>query len=175
SLVPFYKLFEDRYTVYWRIYTPDAWEKKKNEDAAADARRKEIEQRTVDEVLAGERKSEAEHHLQGDTTMGGYYEGQGWRESRNGWFSYDLRIGAGKPVTLVCTYQGSEGQRRVFDVLVDGVNVGTQSMANHPTESFDVEYALPGTLTKGKSSITVEFRAQPQAMTGSVLDVRVVQ
>jgi hypothetical protein len=107
--------------------------------------------------------------------MGGVYDGQGWRESRDGWFSYDLRIVADMPVTLVCTYQGSEGRGRVFDVLVDNAKVATQTMEYHPTESFDIEYPLPETFTKGKSSITVKFQAQPQAMAGSVLDVRVIQ
>ncbi len=175
SLVPFYKMSKDRYTVYWRIYTSGQWEDKRAADALSESKRKEIEQRTVDVVRVGDRQSEGEHNLQGDTTTGGIYDEQGWRESWNGWFSYDLKIGVDRPFTLLCTYLGSEGRRRVFDILVDNERIATQTMEYHPTESFDVEYPVPDGLTKGKNKITIRFQAQPDAMAGSVLGVRAVQ
>jgi len=174
-LRPFYKIFKDRYTVYWRTYSAQQWQQKLGEDSLAAAKRKDIEQRTVDDVIVGDRQNERNHNLLGDTTMGGVYDGRGWRESRNGWFSYNLKIGIDKPVTLVCTYQGSEGRRRIFKVIVDDVTIATQTMIYHPTESFDVEYRLPEKLTKGKRYVTVKFQAESNAIAGSVLDVRVVQ
>jgi len=42
TLLPFYKVFEPRYTVYWKVYTPDEWEKRKADLAAAESRRKMI-------------------------------------------------------------------------------------------------------------------------------------
>lgn len=175
SLVPFYKMFEHRYTVYWKIYSPEGWEKKRAEVAVAEAKRKDIERRTLDAVKVGNRQSEREHNLQGDTTLGGDYDGEGWRGSRGGWFSYELRISGDKPVTLVCMYRGSEGHRRMFDVLIDGDKIATQSLQYHPTEMFDVEYPIPGILTRGKKKITVKFQAQPQSFAGNVFDVRVVR
>jgi hypothetical protein len=175
SLVPFYQMFRDRYTVYWKIYSPAEWETKKAEIAAAVARRAEIERRTVDSVRVGDHQSELEHNLQGDTTLGGFFDGEGWRGSRNGWFSYDLHFDGNRPVTLVCTYRGSEGRRRTFDVLVDDVKIATETLQYHPTELFDVEHQIPDSLTVGKSKMTVKFQAQPQAFAGSVFDVRIVQ
>jgi DUF1680 family protein len=175
SLVPFYKMSKDRYTVYWKIYTPGQWKDRRAADALSESKRKEIEQRTVDVVRVGDRQSEGEHNVQGDTTTGGIYDEQGWRESRNGWFSYDLKIGVDQPVTLLCTYLGSEGRRRVFHILVDNEKIATQTMEYHPTESFEVEYPVPDRLTKGKNKITVRFQAQPDATAGIVLGVRAVQ
>ena len=48
-------------------------------------------------------------------------------------------------------------------------------MSYHPTETFDIAYALPEALVKGKSGITVMFRAATGASTGGVLDVRTVR
>jgi hypothetical protein len=175
SLVPFYQVFKDRYTVYWKIYSPAEWETRKAEIAAIAARRIEIEHRTVDSVKVGDHTSELEHNLRGDTTLGGFFDGEGWRGSRDGWFSYDLHFRANKRVTLVCTYRGSEGRRRSFDVLVDDVKIATQSLQYHPTELFDVEYQVPDSLLAGKNKLTVKFQAQPQAFAGSVFDVRIVQ
>jgi hypothetical protein len=76
---------------------------------------------------------------------------------------------------LVCTYRGSEGRRRIFDILVDGEKIATQQLELHPGEYFDLEYPLPERLTRGKQRITVKFQAHPEAIAGSVFDVRVAQ
>ena len=47
---PVLQSLRHRYTVYWKVYSPAEWEKKKADIAAAEARRAEIERRTVDAV-----------------------------------------------------------------------------------------------------------------------------
>jgi len=175
TLVPFYKMFEDRYSVYWNLYTSSGWDAEQARVSAEKKSEKDIEDHTVDLVKAGNRISEQEHNLKGDTTSGGAYDDRGWRESRGGQFSYKLRINVGKPVKLVCTYYGSEERGRVFDVLVDSEKVATQTMLGHPTGTFEVVYPVAENLTNGKNSITVMFEAHHDATAGSVLDVRVVQ
>ena len=174
TLLPFYKIFEQRYTAYWRVYTPAEWEKRNAELAAVAARRKEIELGTIDAVSVGESQSERDHNLRHEGASQGFFEGRRTREARNGWFSYELKVSDDRAMTLVCTYRGSEGRRRSFEVLVDGEKITTQSLENHPTESFDVEYPLPESLTRGKGRVTVKFQAQPDSIAGSVLDVRIV-
>jgi DUF1680 family protein len=175
TLLPFYKVFEPRYTVYWKVYTPAEWEKRKADLAAAESRRKMIERLTVDAVNINDQQSERDHNLQGQGTIDGDFEGKRWRAARNGWFSYELKSAPDRPVTLVCTYRGSEGRLRSFDVLVDGEKIATQTLEIHPGELFDFEYPLPEQLTRGKQRITVKFQSQPNAMAGSVFDVRVAQ
>jgi hypothetical protein len=175
SLVPFYRLFEDRYTVYWKVYSAEGWEKGKAEIAAAEARWKGIEARTVDAVDVSDSLSERSHNLQSQAAIEGYSEGRKWRAARNGWFSYDLKIAGDKLMTLVCTYRGSGGRRHSFDILVDGERIATESLQYHPTESFDVEYPLPEKLTRGKERVSIMFQALPEAIAGAVLDVRIVQ
>ena len=174
-LLPFYKVAEPRYTVYWKVYSPAEWEKRKTELANAEAHRKEIERRTVDAVDLNEPQSERDHNFQGEGTIDGDFDGRRWRAARNGWFSYDLKTAGDKPLTLVCTYRGSEGRRRAFDVLVEGEKVATVTLENHPGELFDFEHPLPERLTRGKRRITVKFQAQPDSFAGSVFDVRVAQ
>jgi hypothetical protein len=80
-----------------------------------------------------------------------------------------------KPMVLVCTYVGSFGRPRTFDVLVDGEKVATQTLEAAPAELFDFEYKLPEPLTHGKQRVTVKFQSPPDAGTGSVFDVRIIQ
>ncbi|HEY3136735.1 MAG TPA: beta-L-arabinofuranosidase domain-containing protein [Blastocatellia bacterium] len=171
TLLPFYKVFEPRYTVYWKVYTAGEWEKRKAEIAAHEARRKEIETRTVDAVTAGAAQSERDHNYKGERTN----QGGRFREARDGWFSYELKISPDKPMTLACTYRGSEGRLRAFDILVDGEKIGSQTLEIHPTELFDFEYPIPEALTRGKQHITVRFEAHKDATAGALIDVRVFQ
>jgi len=173
SLLPFYKAADVRYTVYWKVLSPAEWETRKSETAAAESRRETIERRTVDAVTVNDPKSEQDHAFKGDGTTEGYVEGRRWRAARNGWFSYEIK-GSDKPLKLVCTYRGAAGRRPAFDIIVDGQKIASESLAYHPTETFDVEYVLPEALTRGKDRLTVKFQAQPNSSTGAVLDVRLV-
>jgi len=175
SLAPFYQVFDQRYTVYWKVYSPAEWEKHRADIVAADARRKDIELRTIDRVTVGNDQSERDHAFKGKNSTAGNFEGRRWREARDGWFAYDLKVTPDKPVILVCTYRGSEGRSRMFDVLVNGEKVATQTLENHPVELFDFEYPLPERLTRGKDRITVRFQAHADATAGSVFDLRTVQ
>ena len=171
TLLPFYKVFDLRYTVYWNVYTASEWEKRKAEMAAREARRKEIESRTVDRVSPGVLQSERDHGFQGERTN----QGGRFREARNGWFSYELKVTPDKPMTLACTFRGSEGRLRAFDILVDGEKIASQTLEINPTEFFDYEYLIPEALTRAKQRITVRFQAHTEATAGAVTDVRVFQ
>ena len=86
-----------------------------------------------------------------------------------------MNIEPDKPLTLVCTFRGSEGQRRAFDILVDGQKVAAENLEYHPTELLDKEYAVPETLTRGKNQITVRLVPHSGARTGGVVEIRTIQ
>ncbi|HUC77934.1 MAG TPA: DUF6805 domain-containing protein, partial [Vicinamibacterales bacterium] len=178
DLVPLYRIVAERYTVYWNLYSPAVWAKRQAEvaadTAAKAARRAELERRTLDIVVIDDAGSETAHALRSENAREGYFEGRRTREAPNGWFSYDLNVRPDAPVTLVSGYRGSEGRKRVFDILVDGQKVATETLEYHPTEQLDREYLLPEGLTRGKQRVTVTFRAVDGATAGAVIDVRTV-
>ena len=175
TLIPLYKTFEPRYTVYWTIYNPTEYDAKKAEIAALAAKRKSVADRTIDLVDVSSDASEQAHGYQGQGTEDGFVETRRWRDARNGFLSYELKIDPATDITLVATYRGGEGQRRVFDVLVDGVKVASESLAYHPAELMDREYKLRSELTKGKQKITVRLVPQPNARTGGLIELRTVR
>ncbi|MDH7512635.1 MAG: glycoside hydrolase family 127 protein, partial [Clostridiales bacterium] len=174
TLVPFFKLHDRRYSVYWKIYAPSEWQKKKADMAAREARRQEIERLAIDAVNFSEPESEKAHQFQGENAVEGYFDGRRWRAARNGWFSFELKSVPDKPLLLVCTFRGSEGPNRTFDILIDGEKIATEKLEIHPTELFDLEYLIPEKLTKGKEQITVKFEAHPGAFTGALFDLRIL-
>jgi DUF1680 family protein len=176
TLVPFYQASDFRYTVYWNTYSPAEWEKHEADRATTEAHRREIGTLTIDTVTPGANDSESAHNYQNQNAAPSYYEGRPGREARpNGWFSYDLTIAADQPLKLVCTYRGSGGRTRTFDILIDGQKLATETLAAQAPELFDVEYVIPDTLTKGKSKVTVKFQPQPESATAPIFDVRMVR
>jgi DUF1680 family protein len=175
TLTPLYKTIDPRYTVYWTIYTRAEYDKYKADLASAAARRKDIEGRTIDTVNVNDDASERAHAFKSEGADEGFVEGRRWRDAHDGFLSYELKVQPDKPLTLVCTYRGSEGQQRVFDVLVDGERIATESLEYHPTELLDKEYQVPEGLTRGKSRVTVRFQPQGTARTGGLVEVRAVQ
>jgi len=161
--------------VYWNVYSPSAWTARSSAAAAAAARRRDAEQRTVDTVAVDDARNEREHDLQSENATDGYFEGRRTREARNGWFSYRVKVAADRPTMLACTYRGSEGRRRVFDILVDGQQLATEALEYHPTEQLDKEYPIPEALTRGKDHVTVMFRAQADTTAGALIELRTVR
>jgi uncharacterized protein len=175
TLIPLYKTFEPRYTVYWNIYNATEWTKHNADLAAEAARHQDVVRRTVDMVDVSQDASEQAHAYAGQGVNQGFVEGRRWRDARNGFLTYALKVQPDQPVTIVCTYRGSEGQRRAFDVLVDGEKIASEVLEYHPTELLDREYNVPERLTRGKSTIAVKFQPAENARTGGVVEVRTVQ
>jgi len=142
---------------------------RKAREAREAARREVLAQRTIDRVAIGDETAEDEHNLQGSESNTGPYGGKVWRDARRGgWFSYELKVLPDRPVTLVCTYWGSD-VRRTFDILVEGQRIATQTLAGQkPGEFFDVQYEIPAELTRGKDKVTVKLQAQPGGVAGGL-------
>jgi DUF1680 family protein len=174
SLIPFYKASDQRYTVYWNVYTPAEWDTHRAALAASDGRRQAIAGATLDLVNVDDPQSERDHGYRGEGTSEWSFEGRKVREARTGWFSYDLKVRPDEPMTLVFTYKGVEGRPRSFDVLVDGEKVATRTVEYHPTELLDAEYRIPESLTRGKERVTVTFQSHADEATASICEVRVV-
>ena len=90
TLVPLYRIVNQRYNVYWNLLTPAEWTARKTEMAAADARRRTFEQRTIDRVDIDAAQSEKDHRLESDKATDAFFEGKRVREARGGWFAYQL-------------------------------------------------------------------------------------
>jgi len=168
TLVPYPKLFGERYAVYWRVYRRGSEEHRRAlAEQEAQAKRRA---RRVDEVAIGERESEREHRLQGERTGSGSHLAHNWRHATDGaWFSYEMKALPDAPMVLWCRYWGDESGKRTFDVLVDDEKIATQTLLhNKPSEFFEAEYPIPPELTRGKQSITVRFQAEPGNFAGGV-------
>ena len=177
SFQPFYKTYLNSYIVYWDVFTPEQWTSKQTEYADALARERAIEARSVDTIHPGEEQNERDHKFAGAQTSNGDFGGKKWRDARDGgWFSYLLKALPDAAQELTITYWGSDGGGRDFDILVDGVKIAGESLANrHPNRFFDTSYEIPPDLTRGKNQVTVRFQAHSGGMAGGVFGCRIMK
>jgi len=175
TLVPFYRILDQRYNVYWSVYSPDEWRSRTAAAATMAVWRRGLVDRTIDLVTVANAEHERAHNLTSEGATDGFFEGQRTREARNGWFSYALKVTPTSPTSIVCAYRGSEGRRRAFDILVDGQKIASETLEYHPTEQLDKEYAIPESLTRSKTSVTIRFQAQTDSTAGALIEVRTIQ
>jgi DUF1680 family protein len=174
---PFYRMHQQRYSVYWDLLTPEQWIVREASFKAELERVRLLEAATIDFVQPGEMQPERDHDMQGERTTVGEHQERKWRHaSDGGWFSFALKVVPDKPIALICTYWGGELGPRKFDVLVDGVTIATQSLqSDKPGEFFDVTYAIPEQVTKGKNKVTVRFQAHTGNTAGGLYGLRAIR
>ncbi len=178
TLEPLYKVHGDRhYVVYWDLFTSAQWQARETEYAAELVQRKELESRTVDVVNPGEEQNERDHKLAAEKSGTGVFGNRGWRHAEDGgWFRYVVKVLPDRPQELSVTYWGSDSGRRVFDILVDGKKLATETLENNrPDKFYDQTYVLSGELTQGKNQVTVTFQAHPRQTAGGIFGLRVLR
>jgi hypothetical protein len=122
---------------------------------------------------------ERDFNQQGESTSPARMFGRPGRRGSK-WFSFDLPVDASQPMTLAVTYHGEERAKRTFEILVDGQRIGEQTIERHRPGSgtgrfFDVEYAIPAELIRGKQKVTVRFQATENNEIAAVYGVRMMR
>ncbi|HEX6966833.1 MAG TPA: beta-L-arabinofuranosidase domain-containing protein [Gemmatimonadaceae bacterium] len=178
ELVPFYRLHERTYGVYWDLYTPDEWKAKQAEYAREEAHQHMLEAASVAFVQPGDGDAEKQANYQaGDGIERGFMQGRASRAGRS-WFSFDLAVDPSHPMAVIATYYTADRRSLPadFEILVDGQKVGDQHIdRSDPGRFFDVTYAVPADLVKGKQKVTVRFQAKDKGQIAAVYGVRMVR
>jgi DUF1680 family protein len=178
ELVPFYKLYNERYSVYWHLMTPAAWGVLLKAESARETERQHIIASTIDQVQPQDPQSEQAHHFEGEDTRNGVFARVGWRDApADGWFSYTLNVAKNNaPTQLACEYWGSDGGARTFDIQIDGTTIATETLAaKRPGDFYYSTYPIPQALTADKQTVTVRFKAKSGSIAGGVFDCRTVK
>ena len=176
ELVPFFRVHDARYMLYWRSVSEADYPAVLAETEAAEAQRMALEARTLDRVVAGEQQPEVEHGYEGEGGETGVHLGRTWRAARD-WFSYDLQGVAGEPAELRVTYWAGERQR-AFDILVNGQAIATVRLNGRDPDQFVEEtYPIPAAVTAAapEGVLTVRFAAHARSRAGALYEVRLLR
>jgi len=174
TLIPFFRLHDSRYVIYWQSETEDAVKEIQAEIAAAEAAKQELERNTVDLIYPGEQQPESDHFIKFEQSNAGINSGKHWRDAR-GWFSYQMKNPDKVPVKLNVMYFGGDRGRK-FNILVnDKVIANVELAGNRGNEFYTVDYDIPEALIKDKATLTVKFEAAEGSIAGGVYEVRLLK
>jgi len=171
---PFFKAYDRRSAVYFRHFTDLEWDAEKRARAQDAVLRAALDARSVDVMRLGDSAAEKDHALASSISYALVYRMRKGRDARTGgFFEFRLKTAPG-PLMLQATYWGEE-RNRIFDILVDGVTIATQSLDAPKPQSFvDIDYAVPERLTREKECVVVRFQPHEGRTAGPVFSVRIV-
>lgn len=182
TLIPFYTLHHERYTIYWARMTNEEY--KQNQLTSADYQEK-LDGITIDSVNPNEQQPEIEHKMKSKNSISDYSNeaGRGWRESMDyGYFSYEMAVDPDEQNYLTVTYWGSDkecfidGKRyiREFNIYADDSLILKETLnENKPYSLFNKFYTIPKELTSGKQKIEVKFTSSDEKIAGRIFGVRI--
>ncbi|MCX6328810.1 MAG: glycoside hydrolase family 127 protein [Bacteroidia bacterium] len=176
EMKPFYATYNRRYSIYWDLFNEEGWNARQAEYTAELEKMKKIKEATIDFVQPGEMQPERDHNFKGERTSPGGFRERANRESRGGWFSYNMKTNAIVPVALAVEYWGGFPGAKTFDILVNDKIIATENISGKKDGQFiTVQYDIPEDISKGKSKVTVKFQAQPGNMAGPVFGIRTIK
>lgn len=175
EFIPFFRLHESRYTMYWQHATPANFERMRAENAEREADRLALDARTIDQVAPGEQQPESDHFFRGEGIEAGVNGGRHWRHATK-WFSYELKDPTGDAKLLRLTFAKADAGRR-FDIEVNGVLVAEVALAGEvKPEFYTVDYPLPDAILQAKpQALSVRFVAKPGSIAGGLYGLRLLR
>jgi len=180
ALIPFYRLFGQRYAVYWELCTPDRW-------ALQQAAQPALPEGALDRVVIGDPRSEHEHYFQAYQYEMGTEAGRTWVRSRF-WVRYDVALPPDVPIAVRCLLIGQDAAVP-FDLYVDGRKVEAAASAPEPSDGLvTVTHRIPEEMTRGRTRVAIALKvpaseppsppddkAAVQPMTPRLAELRIVR
>lgn len=175
EFIPFFRLHDARYMVYWQQSTPAEYARMKLENAAKEAERLALDARTIDQVAPGEQQPESDHFFQGEGADAGINDGRHWRHASK-WFGYRLKDPKQEAKLLRLTFARADAGRR-FDIVVDGERIAEVELAADAAQAFYTrDFALPAALVQASGgTLDVRFVAREGSMAGGLYGLRLLR
>ncbi len=176
ELMPFYRVHDARYTVYWNVTTKEEFDAMKAEIEQKEKELMALEAATIDFVQPGQQQPETEHSFKSKDTENGVHQDRHWRHAR-GWFSYELKDSDKEAAKLRITCFGQDSGRN-FDILMNGMHLATVNLDGTMGDTFvDMDFEIPAeVLASNKDGkYEVKFVAHPGSIAGGIFGVRLIR
>ncbi len=175
QLIPFFRLHESRYIIYWQVETKEAQEAIQQKMAIEEAKNQKLEAATIDLIFPGEQQPESDHFILSENSQTGINQGRHWRDAK-GWFSYQMRDKNKEAGILRVMYFGLDNQRK-FNILVNNQVIAHVNLDNNrKPEFYTVDYKIPENILKNTNgTFTVKFEATEDSVAGGVYELRLMK
>ena len=163
TLVPLYRIVDENFSVYWRLYDDAGWEKFYAGAAPKETQRRAVESRIVDAVWSGSTSMERMHRADASVAPLISSRLRLYRDATHGSLVWKMRTTSGGPFQLRVGFD--DMAHAVCDILVNGqkiaderppsvVRTSTAKAGDAPTVRV---YEIPLSLSTGKHDLEVKF------------------
>ncbi|NDV77907.1 glycoside hydrolase family 127 protein [Dysgonomonas sp. 511] len=171
ELIPFFRLHESRYIIYWPQATANEVQKLQEKIAKDEKERMALDAITIDKVVCGEQQPESDHFVQMEKSNAGFFEDIHWREAK-GWFSYRMKNPDKRAKSLYLKYFDRD-KSRSFDILVNDVPVSSMMLNGGEAAPQYTIIEIPES-ELNKQSLAVKIMAKDNSTTGKMVEVRLL-
>ncbi|MDR0544710.1 MAG: glycoside hydrolase family 127 protein [Odoribacteraceae bacterium] len=176
TLAPFYKMYDQYYSVYWDVFSPDGWQRQQAAYEAERARVEALNQITVDRITFGEMQPERDHHLDSRESRVGDFRGKKFRYAYpNGYIAFDMKVLPDAPARLLMTFWGGDAGRDTFEILIDDVRLQLFSPSGNDGDFIENIIDLPESFTRGKDKVRVTLKGHDRSRVTSIYNCRVLR
>ena len=174
-LMPFFRLQDSRYQMYWELTTKEELAARHERLAAEEFAKARREANTLDWVAPGEQQPEVEHDYSGQNSDSGLSNGQRWRRGDS--FQYALGTRGEKTVDLAITcWRGDIGQ--AYDIFANGELLAAETTDDSQSNQlFEKRYSIPAKVLSSATNrrLTVKFSVKPGMQPARIFDVRLMK
>lgn len=172
ELMPFYKIHEERYIIYFPQANQDKIEIIQKQKAQEEAETRKLDNITTDKIQLGEQQPESDHFFDSKDSNSGYMEDRHFREARS-WFSYQMRNKDKNSKYLYVSFF-DVNNNRVLNAEINGVKVFLKNfegkMGNSPQYLL---IKIPDSEI-GKDVLNVKFSSDEKSLTLKIIEVRLL-
>jgi len=175
ELIPFYKLHDSRYMIYWQMETPENIQAIQQEMADKEAVNQKLAAITLDRLVCGEQQPEVDHFIESDRSNTGVYMDRPWRDAK-GWFSYRFNDKDKQAHVLQVTYFGGDTGRN-FNIRINNQLIAGVSLDGSRGKIFySVDYNIPESILQQSAGIlVVKFEAVSGSLAGGIYEVKLLK
>ncbi|SDG23026.1 glycoside hydrolase family 127 protein [Epilithonimonas hungarica] len=172
ELVPFYKIQEERYIIYFPQANQDKIEMIQKQKAKEEEEIRKLDNITTDKIQLGEQQPESDHFIDSKDSNTGYMEDRHFREAK-GWFSYQMRNKDKNAKYLYLIYFDANNNR-TLNVEINGTKAISKNfdgkMGGSPQSLL---IPIPESESR-KEILNVKFNTNEKSPTPKIIEVRLL-
>lgn len=171
ELIPFFRLHNARYAVYFRQTSEEQFKAIQEEMAIAERKATELANQTIDLIFPGEQQPESDHGIQYEQAETGINKNRHFRRAK-GWFSYNLKV---KEEASRITITVQKEDRNKVAILLNNELLTTDPVISEADKDgfITFTYLLSQKLNTG--SYPIRFSPKGTEWTPAVYEIRLLK
>lgn len=170
ELVPFFRLHDSRYIIYWPQATKEELSGIQRKIEQEEKEAIQLNALTIDKVICGEQQPESDHFIKSENSNTGFIDDIHWREA-HGFFSYELKNKNAKYIYI--SYYNRDRNRN-FDISINNQKIRSFYLnGENGDKPAAILCKIPENMQQ-EEKLTISFTAHPNSMTTKIAEVRLL-